>query len=158
MSKKKGEFTKLLVFLKRVSLLNPRIRTNFVPFPIEPGKSLEVRCDRGLVNNCSAAAGRAPNWTGRTLVPIISPNYRYRYRLEFRMNSFNCHYRYRRWCPQSPLHFHRFPITILKVIWIHFPQKIPLPLPSWNVFELERQSFRIWRYSENKSEDPPPNF
>ena len=23
--------------------------------------------DRGLVNNCSAAAGRAPNWTGRTL-------------------------------------------------------------------------------------------
>ena len=22
--------------------------------------------DRGLVNNCSAAAGRAPNWTGRT--------------------------------------------------------------------------------------------
>ena len=28
--------------------------------------------DRGLVNNCSAAAGRAPNWTGRVLwtVPI----------------------------------------------------------------------------------------
>ena len=23
--------------------------------------------DRGLVNNCSAAAGRAPNWTGRAL-------------------------------------------------------------------------------------------
>ena len=21
--------------------------------------------DRGLINNCSAAAGRAPNWTGR---------------------------------------------------------------------------------------------
>ena len=36
--------------------------------------------------------------------------------------------------PQSPLHFRWFPITILKVIWINFPQ---LPLPSWNVFKLE---------------------
>ena len=26
------------------------------------------------------------------------------------------------WRPQSPLHFHWFPITVLKVIWIHFPQ------------------------------------
>ena len=24
--------------------------------------------------------------------------------------------------PQSPLHFHRFPITVLKVVWIDFPQ------------------------------------
>ena len=61
-------FTKLLVFLERVSLLNPRVRTNFVAFPLEPGKGLEVRFEfGGLVNNCSAAAGRAPNWTGRTL-------------------------------------------------------------------------------------------
>ena len=37
------------------------------------------------------------------------------------------------WRPQSPLHFHWFPITILKVTWINFPQ-LPLPLPSWNVF------------------------
>ena len=41
------------------------------------------------------------------------------------------------WRPQSPLHFHRFPITILKVIWI-ISSKLPLPLPSWNAFELER--------------------
>ena len=35
MSKKKG-FTEFSVFLKRVSLLNPRVRTNFVAFPLEP--------------------------------------------------------------------------------------------------------------------------
>ena len=42
------------------------------------------------------------------------------------------------WCLQSPLHFHWFPITTLKVIWINFPQKLPLPLPSGNVLESER--------------------
>ena len=26
------------------------------------------------------------------------------------------------WRPQSPLHFHWFPITVFKVIWINFPQ------------------------------------
>ena len=26
------------------------------------------------------------------------------------------------WRPQSPLHFHWFPITVLKVIWLNFPQ------------------------------------
>ena len=30
------------MFLKRVSLLNPRVHTNFVAFPLDPGKSLEV--------------------------------------------------------------------------------------------------------------------
>ena len=70
----KGGFTKFSVFLKRVSLLNLRVRTNFVAFPLErtTGKSLVkfgsiLGCDRGLVNNCSAAVGRAPNWTGRAL-------------------------------------------------------------------------------------------
>ena len=38
------------------------------------------------------------------------------------------------WCPQSPLHFHWFPITVLKVIWINFPKNYRYPLPSWNVF------------------------
>ena len=48
MSKERG-FTKPLVFLKRVSLLKPRVRTNFVAFPLErtSGKSLEVRFDFG---------------------------------------------------------------------------------------------------------------
>ena len=61
-------FAKFSVFLKRVSLLNPRVRTNFVAFLFE-GTVREPRSsvDRGLVNNCSAATGRAPNWTGRTL-------------------------------------------------------------------------------------------
>ena len=42
-------FTKFLVFLKRESLLNPRVRTNFVAFPLErtTGKSLEVQFDFG---------------------------------------------------------------------------------------------------------------
>ena len=41
--------TKFSVFLKRVSLLNPRVRTNFVAFPLArtTGKSLEVRFDFG---------------------------------------------------------------------------------------------------------------
>ena len=45
----KRVFTKLSVFLERVSLLNPRVRTNFVAFPLErtTGKSLEVRFDFG---------------------------------------------------------------------------------------------------------------
>ena len=45
----KRGFTKLSVLLKQVSLLSILGR------------------DRGLVNNCSAAVGRAPNWTGRAL-------------------------------------------------------------------------------------------
>ena len=45
----KGGFTKFSVCLKRVSLLNPRVRTNFVAFPLErtTEKSLEVRFDFG---------------------------------------------------------------------------------------------------------------
>ena len=45
----KRGFTKLSVFLKRASLLNPRVRPNFMAFPLErtTGKSLEVRFDFG---------------------------------------------------------------------------------------------------------------
>ena len=51
MSKQRG-FTKFSVLLKRVSLLNPRVRMNFVAFPFveirkELRKSLEVRFDFG---------------------------------------------------------------------------------------------------------------
>ena len=75
----KRGFTEFLVFLKRVSLLNPWVRTNFVAFPIErtwsrkePRNSVRFWVffwgrDQGLVDNCSAAAGRAPNWNGRSL-------------------------------------------------------------------------------------------
>ena len=65
----KRGFTKFSVFLKRVSLLNPRVHTDFVAFPLEPGKSLEVRFDfgprPGFSKQLSGTAGRAPNWTGR---------------------------------------------------------------------------------------------
>ena len=42
-------FTQFSVFLKRVSLVNPQVRTNFVAFPLErtTGKSLEVQFDFG---------------------------------------------------------------------------------------------------------------
>ena len=45
----KSGFTKFSVFLKRVSLLNPRVRTNFVAFPLErtARRSLKVRFDFG---------------------------------------------------------------------------------------------------------------
>ena len=71
----KRGYTKFLVFLKRVILLNPRVPTNFVAFPIERTRK-ELRSSVrfcGLVNNCSGAAGRAPNWTGRTLNSFYPP-------------------------------------------------------------------------------------
>ena len=44
-----GRFTKFLAYLKRVSLLNPGVRTNFVAFPLErtTAKGPEVRFDLG---------------------------------------------------------------------------------------------------------------
>ena len=72
-SLKQRGFTKFSVFLKRVSLLNPRACTNFVGFSFRKNQeraskfgSISGR-DQGLVNNCSAAARRAPNWTGCAL-------------------------------------------------------------------------------------------
>ena len=58
--------------LKRVSLLNPAFARLLWLFLLkEPERTSKfgsiLARDRGLVNNCSAAAGRAPNWTGRTL-------------------------------------------------------------------------------------------
>ena len=79
----KRGFTKFSVFLKRASLLNPRFRTNFVVFSYRKNQERASKFgsilgrDRGLVNNCSAAAGRAPNWTGHTLKQFLvtkSPN------------------------------------------------------------------------------------
>ena len=68
----KRGFTKFSVFLKRVSLLNTPVRTNFVAFPRKNQERASkfgsiLGRDRVLVNNCSAAAGRAPNWTRRAL-------------------------------------------------------------------------------------------
>ena len=62
MSKQRG-FTSFSVFLKRVSLLYPQVRTKERASKF----GLILPRDRGLVNNCSAAAGRVPNWTGRAL-------------------------------------------------------------------------------------------
>ena len=44
-----------------------------------------------------ATTVRVKNITGSLVIleNVFSPNYRYRYRLEIRMNSFNYHYRYR---------------------------------------------------------------
>ena len=74
MSKQRG-FTKFSVFLKRGSLLNPRVRASFVAFSFRKNQERASKFgsilgrDRSLVNNCSAAAGRAPNsnWSGRAL-------------------------------------------------------------------------------------------
>ena len=51
----------------------PRVCTNFVAFSFRKSQERASKFssilgrDPGLVNNCSAAAGRALNWTGRTL-------------------------------------------------------------------------------------------
>ena len=73
-----------------------------------------------------------------TLENLFPLNYRYRYGLEIRMNSFNYHYHYRLGVRSHPfIYFHWSPITILKGIGTSFSE-LPLPLPSWNVFELDR--------------------
>ena len=64
MSKQRG-FAKFYVLLKRVSLLNPRVRTKFAAFSSRKNQERASKFssilgrDRGSVNNCSAAAGRA---------------------------------------------------------------------------------------------------
>ena len=56
-----------------MSLLNPWVRRNFVSFSFRKNQERAAKFgsildrDRGLVSNCPAAAGRAPNWTGRAL-------------------------------------------------------------------------------------------
>ena len=66
---KQRRFTKFSVFPKRMST-NPPGSFEFCGFSFRNQQqiiSYFLGRDRGLVNNCSAAAGRAPNWTGRTL-------------------------------------------------------------------------------------------
>ena len=73
MSKSRG-FTKFSVFLKRNEGVYQtpgfvRVLRLFLQNQERAASKFgsTLGRDRGLVNNCSAAAGRAPNWTGRTL-------------------------------------------------------------------------------------------
>ena len=65
---------------------------------------------------------------------LFLPNHRYRYRLEIRMNF---HYRYRLGVRSHPSISIDSQLPSWKSFELIFP-KLPLPLPSWNVFELER--------------------
>ena len=60
--------------------------------------------------------------------------YRYRYRLEIRMNY---HYRYRLGARSHPFISIDSQLPSRKSFEL-ISSKLPLPLPSWNVFELER--------------------
>ena len=70
---RKGGLLYFSVFLKRVSLRNPRVSTKLCGFAFRKNQERASKFgstlgrDRDSVNNCSAAAGRALNWTGRTL-------------------------------------------------------------------------------------------
>ena len=71
MSKQKG-FPKFSVFLKRMNLLNPGVRTNFVAFPSQKiGKNLEVRFgfgpQPGFSKHLFGSSREAPDWIGRAL-------------------------------------------------------------------------------------------
>ena len=86
-----------------------------------------------------------------TLENLFPKNYRYRYRLEIRMNSFNYHYGCR-----LGVRSHTF-ISIDSQLpsWKSFElisPKLPLPLPSWNVFELEGNDFEYDGNSKTKFE------
>ena len=65
---------------------------------------------------------------------LFPENYRYRYRLEIRMNF---HYRYRLGVRSHPFISIDSQLPSWKSFELIFP-KLPLPLPSWNVFDLER--------------------
>ena len=71
--------------------------------------------------------------TGSLVTPenLFSQNYRYRYRLEIRMNSFNYHYRYR--------------LGVRSHIFI----SIDSQLPSWKSFELISPVFQVRKNSLN---------
>ena len=65
---------------------------------------------------------------------LFPENYRYRYRLEIRMNF---HYRYRLGVRSHPFISLDSQLPSRKSFQLSFP-KLPLPLPSSIVFELER--------------------
>ena len=69
-----------------------------------------------------------------TLENLFPRNFRYRYRLEILMNF---HYRYRPGVRSHPFISIDSQLPSWKSVELIFP-KLPLPLPSWNVFELER--------------------
>ena len=69
-----------------------------------------------------------------TLENLFPENDRYRYRLEIRMNY---HYRYRLGPRSRPLISIDSQLPSRKSFEL-ISSKLPLPLPSWNVFELER--------------------
>ena len=69
-----------------------------------------------------------------TLENLLPDNYCCRYRLEIRMNY---HYRYRLGPRSRPFISIDSQLPSRKSFELIF-SKLPLPLPSWNVFELER--------------------
>ena len=67
---------------------------------------------------------------------LFPENYRYRYRLEIRMNY---HFRYRLGPRSRPFISIDSQLLSRKSFEFISPKlPLPLPLPSWNVFELER--------------------
>ena len=76
--------------------------------------------------------------TGSLVILGIFPqNYRYRYRLQIRMNSFNYHYGYRLGVRSHTFISIDSQLPSWKLFELISP-KLPLPLPSSNVFESER--------------------
>ena len=109
---------------QRMFLRAPKSRHCEQPTPTGPGSTARVKIISGSL----------------VIIENLFPqNYRYRYRLEIWTNSFNYHYRYRLGVRSHPF------ISIdsqlpSKVVWINFAG-LPLPLRSWNVFELEGNNF-----------------
>ena len=60
---KQIEFTQFSVFLKRVSLLNPQVRTNFVAFPIERTRKEPRSSVRFWAAFGSSREGTELDWT-----------------------------------------------------------------------------------------------
>ena len=57
------------------------------------------------------------------------------------------------WRPQSPLHFHRFPITVLKVIWFFFP-KITVTVTVLKCFWIRKVIISNMTVTSEKSPRP----
>ena len=77
-----------------------------------------------------------------TLENLFPQNYRYRYRLETQMNSCSYHYRYHLGVRSHPFISIDSHLPSWKSFELIF-QKLPLPLPSWNVF-VSRHLVGVW--------------
>ena len=103
------------------------------------------RCPAGRIGD---RGHREINLCAKCLCAFSGPyNCRYRYRLETRMNSFDYHYRSHLGVRSHPFIAIDSQLPSWKSFEVTFHKlPLPLPLPSWNAFELIRKKGNHFEY------------